>query len=274
MQRGKEFVQTYHYLKISSFFQDMGSNEVICSGENELYPAASLSKLYLVAATLSLAEQGRINLRRPLKITTKDYEEGNYGTGRLRFLGPLAFISGKIDHELMPSVKLETLLGLCVSYSDNIAALMVANTVGRQRIQQRLEEWGLHQTTIFDPENGQPNVTTASDMGQFLVNLRQGELFNAGILSSKLRGWMKRREIINREGSLTQVLYKDGQITERLPSGKFYSYAHSAGYIEGQGGNHIFVVLTRDETTSDLDKTFPQHDTIDMLVNNVASQTV
>lgn len=260
-------IHPYGNLHTSIWQQNIRTGEIIqSSGADEQYPAASLSKLFIAAATVHLAEQEEVNLNEYLTISTKEFDEGDYGTGRLRLFSRLPFLASKLTGwQLIPPYRVEELLRYAVYYSDNIAALKITNRVGRERIQRVLDGWGLDQTTILNPETGQPNVTTAQNMGQFLYELGRGHLVEDDHLSMRMLRWMRTSNVVNKEGSLITIRYKDGQITENG-----YSYAHRAGYVQGLYSDHSFVVLTRDRAVLELETTYPQQERVRSVVEEIA----
>lgn len=264
-------IQSYEHIRCAIWQQDALSGEVIQqSNAYGFFPAASLAKLYIVAATLSLAEHGEVDLHQPLRITWEEFREGNYGTGSIRRTFPLTYLVSRwSDRELIPPIPLQELLYRAVHDSDNIAALKVANEIGRERIQRMLHDWGLDQTTIYAPQTGQPNTTTAENMGRFLLEFGRGFLVKDEHFNIPLLRWMKERRISNQEGQLTQVRYRDGQISQ-----EGFAYVHSAGYLIGARERQVFVVLTQDQTEFDYDSTYPQQETVRSTVAEMAYSVV
>lgn len=130
------------------------------------------------------------------------------------------------------------LLELMVSKSDNLATLAVVNTLGREQIQQVLTFWGMKETTLYDPQRGSKNQTTAEDMGRFLYDLSLGTVLlpeEADVIKS----WMPTQQVKNAELQPIAIRYKDGRMSE---DGR--SFYHRVGFIDGTLGEDIFVILT------------------------------
>lgn len=260
-------IQSYDNVHCAIWQQDALSRELIQeSNSHELYPAASLAKLYIAATTLSLAEHGEVDLHQPCQITWEEFKQGNYGTGSIRRDFPLSYLVSRWSgHQLIPPMPLQELLYRAVHDSDNIAALKVANEIGRERIQGILQDWGLYQTTLFNPQTGQSNITTAENMGRFLFEFGRGFLVKDEHFNMPLLRWMKERKIPNQWGGETQVKHKDGQISQQG-----FGYVHSAGYLLGLSQNQVFVVLTQDKVKSEQECTYPQQERVKSTVEDMA----
>lgn len=252
-------IQTFDNLHIAYFQQDLRSGEVVSEYKStERQSAASLAKLFIVASALKLVEDEMLDLGQSYHITPRDFAENSYGTGRLRRdLLLQAALSKTLGRDILPSKRLADLLRYSVQFSDNIATAKVADIVGRDRIQDIVYAWGLHDTSIFNPETGAPNETTAQNVGQFLYDFDHGFLLDDN-LSVRFLRWMPTRKAHTISSNQEiKIRYKSGNITE----GGF-SYCHQAGYLQSSADrsfvNHSFVVLTRDKAYSDKDSTHPQ----------------
>lgn len=236
---------------------------------HESYIAASLSKLYIGAATLSLVEGAEVALDHKVNITPQEYLEGNYGTGRLRWaLKPRLWIAQARHSPVVASCTVGSLLKDSISHSDNLATLKIVNFIGRDRIQTILGKWGLDETTIFDAQNNQENKTTANDMGDFLYDLAD-RLLLGDALTERMVGWMKEKRRVNSEGKPITLIYKEGRAHQ-----EGCSYSHIAGYIQGTREAHLFVILTKDKVLGEKEATFPQQsrlqEILDQMVTEVA----
>lgn len=206
--------------------------------------AGSVAKLYLAAAAFAISREGNFDLEDRRHITSREFAEGNYGTGELRFTNlPLALglrllrVAQKHPVTFRP-IPNRRLLELMVSKSDNLATLAVVNTLGREQIQQVLTFWGMKETTIYNPQIGSKNQTTADDMSRFLHDLSLGTVLlpeDADVIKS----WMPTQQVKNAELQPVKVRYKDGRMSEDVRS--FY---HRVGFIDGTLGEDIFVILT------------------------------
>lgn len=204
----------------------------------EPFVAASLAKLWIAAATFHLTEQQVLDLRAPLQITLEQLQKGVYGTGsrRWRIQTKLSTLAGR---SLVTPKPLDFLLHRMVANSDNLANLIVADHVGRERLQQVVDSWDMFHTTIFNPRFNQPNMTAAEDITLFLRNLQKGVLISPSH-AQRLRSWMAHKPFASAENLPAHLWSFTGRITE---DGK--SYFHRAGFVEVLGRNYVFAVLTQ-----------------------------
>lgn len=211
------------------------------------YAAASLAKLWIATAAFHLAEKGEVDLEEPLSIDWRQFNEGNYGTGRLRWT-PQAILM-RVAHsvhpsfgeQLIPPQSLHSLLRRSVKDSDNLATLAVADALKRPNLQRVIDGWGMRDTIIYDPETNEPATTTAADVARFLLDLKKDRLIqprHQGLLLS----WMRKRTTLNRELQRNSVLYKDGRYSQGGDT-----YLNRAGYVTTcYGDSYLFVILTKD----------------------------
>lgn len=258
-------IQTYANLHTAIVEQDVLSGTILEEiNGRETFHGASLAKLPIAAATLRLVERGQIDLTTTQVITWDEFDSGSYGTGRLqRLLLPTLPL-----RLFLPGIPISTegLLYHSIHNSDNMAVLKLANAVGRERIQAILDSWGLHSTTILNPETGTPNVTTASDMASFLYRFGRGELVQDERLSTPMLRWMRTRKIKNREFYDTKIRYHAGNFT----TDDNLAYCHLAGYLQSTVADHLFVVLTRDQVGSKYETTYPQQSRVKEVIDEMA----
>jgi beta-lactamase class A len=269
MKHGVERIQTFDLLHTATFQQDMRTGQVL-DGINsaESFPAASLGKLFIVAATLKLIEEGKFSLYDHYFITPEQFQKNKYGTGRLKLeFMPWVALSRIVHKDMLPSKTLEELLSYSIKFSDNMAISKVADIADRNRLQDIVSDWGLYDTTILNPKTHTTNATTARDMGQFLNEFGKGYLVNDEQLSIKFLKWLPARKITAQTGEDILVRYKTGNITEVS-----FSYCHQAGYLASAKSDHLFVVLTKDKTSSEYETTYPQQARVKDLVEESAFQ--
>lgn len=259
-------IQTYGQLQTAYFQQDLRTGQVVYeSNALEKQPAASLGKLFIVAAALKAVENDELNLQQRYHITPGEYWANVGGTGKLETeFRPLAILSKVVRRDMLPTKTLKDLLKYSIQFSDNITAAKVADVVGRDLIQDIVDDWGLYDTTILNPSLGTPNETTAQNVGQFLYNFGWGHLVEDKNLVKRFLDWMPTRKATTSNGQVVDIRYKAGNIT----LGGF-SYCHQAGYLQPVDSfiDHAFVVLTRDKAASNKDSTYNQQETVRELVN-------
>lgn len=251
-------IQTFGHLHTAFFQQDLRTGQVVSEhNTHEIQPAASLGKLFIVAAALKLVEDEELLLQERCHITPDEYRANMHGTGRLKaeFL-PWAVLSKVVGKDMLPTKTLEDLLRYSIQFSDNVAIAKVADIAGRNRVQDVLSGWKLYDTTVLNPAAQTSNETTAQNVGQFLHDLGRGYLLKYDHLAQKFLRWIPTRQAHTSGGQEVNIRYKTGNITQ-----DGFSYCHQAGYLQSVDYtfiDHSFVVLTRDKAISDKDSTYPQ----------------
>lgn len=161
--------------------------------DKEMFTAASINKVPIVAVLYYLNNKGKISLDEIITLQKEDIQA--YGTGSLQYQKPGSIYS------------LKTLAKLSLQQSDNTAAHILANRIGMPVIQKTINSWGLKQTEM---EN---NKTSAYDM--YLIFKK---IYNAEITSEartrELFGFMQDTDIEDRLPALlpdgTSVYHKTG----------------------------------------------------------------
>ncbi len=265
-------IQTYGQLHTAFFQQNLKTDQVVTEyNSHEKQPAASLGKLFIVAVALKIVEDEVLDLQQRYHITPYEYQENMHGTGRLKveFL-PLWAMSKAVRRDMLPTKTLEDLLRYSIQFSDNVAIAKVADVAGRNRIQDVLSNWHLHDTTILNLESGTLNETTAQNVGQFLYEFRKGFLVRDNYLGQKFLRWIPTRKTATASGQEVTVRHKDGNITQ-----DGFSYCHQAGYLQSIDRRYIehsFVALTSDKAVSDKDSTYPQQARVREMVEDMVHQ--
>ena len=128
-------------------------------GENEIYVAASINKIPILAALYYYAEKGDIDLDEVITLQTADIQD--YGTGSLRYERPGATYS------------IKTLAKLMIKQSDNTAAYILANHImGYDKLQAIVNQWGLTQTDMT------VNKTSNKDMATLFRKIYENKITN------------------------------------------------------------------------------------------------
>lgn len=216
------------------------------------FPGASLAKLYIIGAAFDAIEKGTLSLSQPVPITKDMQANGNYGTGILRFrLGftnpythhyyPPNVLYNREDTEGPYSLSLGDLLYLSIRYSDNTAVLAVAETVGREVVQQYIQKLGLTHTSILAyDEKGEivrPNMTTARDVGLFLALLYRKRIIPR--YADYLLSWLEQTEesdrIVYPLPPTVRVMHKTAESSE---DGVY----HDAGILTTPQGTALMLV--------------------------------
>lgn len=131
----------------SVYVEDYRSDFVMGLSETEIYTAASVNKLPILAALYYYAQKGTINLDQT--ITLQQDEIQDYGTGSMRYDQPGTVYS------------LRTLARLMIKQSDNTASYILANEIiGMDKVQSLVNAWGMTQTDMITNKTSNKDVAT------------------------------------------------------------------------------------------------------------------
>lgn len=137
--------------------EDYTSDFALRISEGEIFVAASVNKIPILAALYYYANKGEIDLDRDITLQAADIQ--NYGTGSIRYEKP-----GRVY-----SVK--TLAKLMIKESDNTAAYILANhIVGFDKLKSVVSQWGLVQTDMVT------NKTSNKDMANIIRMIYEGKV--------------------------------------------------------------------------------------------------
>jgi beta-lactamase class A len=215
--------------------RDLASGDAFEKDADAVFPAASTIKLPIFLDLLKRAEEGTLDLARPVPIDPKTRVEG--GGVLEKWSVPYPVLSA--DH----------LAVLMMDFSDNYATNVLIDLVGMDNVQRRLNAWGMKDTLLrrrmMDLEAaraGRENVTTPRDMAALLERLYRGEILNAGDTRRAIE-IMKRNEKTPIKRGLppsVPAADKDGDLDGlRCDSGIVF-VAGRAG--DGAGGARPFVI--------------------------------
>lgn len=198
--------------------EDLDTGEKWVSNGDELFYAASVIKVPIMAAVFSAVERAELTLTDPIILKEEDFVGG----------------SGVLQH-LTPgtSLSIKDIVMLMIIQSDNTATNILIDQVGREHIVQTMEEAGMEKSTFYNKlmmNNPNPkgfNQITANDIGKLLTLMATGELVSEEA-SKQMIAMMKKQQI------------KDC-LPEKLPSpySNFnngmtpWELAHKTGWIPG-----------------------------------------
>lgn len=206
-------------------YLDLSSKKSFGINENEMFTAASINKLPIIATLYHLENKGKIDFDEQITLTENDIQD--YGTGSLRYA------------KLGTTYSLKTLAQLSLKQSDNTAAHILANKIGVPTIQDTIEGLGLTQTDIGN------NLTSPSDM-TLLMRLIWDNKITSAAKTKELLGFMKDTDIEDRiPASLpsTAVVYhKTGDAVGNL---------HDIAIIKDGEDVFILSILTSDIGTDE-----------------------
>lgn len=171
--------------------KDLRTGETVRLADDREFDAASTMKLVFLTHLYSEANAGNIDLDDELNIPAGQIQR--YGTGSIQYQpGPHRYTYRKLA-ELM------------IKESDNTAAFVLAERLGKDELQTYAESNGMNKTSI------ERNTTTASDLLVLLEKLHRGELANPE-LTSEMLGFMQDTEF---EDRLPADLPKDAVVSHK-----------------------------------------------------------
>lgn len=199
----------------------------------DIYPSASLYKLFLMAAVLDQVEQGKLKEEDLLKVES-------------------AHIAKIIQEDDPHKGTLEYTVGEALNrvayFSDNYAAIMLAEKVGWDNIQLQVTKIGATATNIKEPI-----TTNASDIALYFEKLYKGEIVSKKASDSIIER-LSKAEVNDR---IPANLPKDIKISHK--TGELPNVRHDAGIVFLEGKPYLIVLMSKDLQYED--------DGIEILVN-------
>lgn len=133
---------------------------------DHITPSASLIKLFILAEAMRKVKEGCLCLQDPIPVHKEDIAAFSV----LEFLDPRSYTA-------------EELLRLMIVYSDNTATNVLMDFLGMEYINQCIKQLGFHDSVLKrkmmdfqSAREGRENLTTASEMADFLRRLYTGTL--------------------------------------------------------------------------------------------------
>lgn len=207
------------------YFTDLTEEKSFGINEQELFTAASVNKVPIVAVLYFLEHKGKINFDE--QITLQEVDIQDYGTGSLRYQKPGSTYS------------LKTLAKLALKQSDNTAAHILSNRIGTEVIQNTIEDLGMTQTEMEE------NLTSPEDMS-LLFSLIYNEKITSKPKTKELLGFMNETDI---EDRLPSQLPQDAVIYHK--TGDAVGSLHDIGIIEYHDKSYSLAIFTSDIGTDE-----------------------
>jgi beta-lactamase class A len=199
-------------------------NEQVYWNDKTPYPAASLYKLYLIAAVYQAIQNGEITEDTVISATV-DHLDAVLGGPEFGYEG----ISGTISQPV------SYLLSRVATVSDNYAAIMLAEKVGWDNVRAQAYIIGASSTSIQDPI-----TTTASDTALYFRKLYNKEIVSPEA-SQKMMDLLSTAQINNR---IPDKLPDDLKIAHK--TGELSRIRHDAGIVFLEGNPYIIVLMSKD----------------------------
>jgi beta-lactamase class A len=195
---------------------------------DRVFAAASLYKLPIMVETIRQIQMGRISPDQLLVVGRANVVPG----------------SGVLQGRVGDSLSVRELLRLMIGESDNIAAMMLADLVGLNNVNQTSVGLGLQSTRLLDwrapganDDNG-PYTTSPGDMGRLLETIADGRLVDQATSDEALR-LMGQKQTSELLGELlpwnVRIAHKWGEIP---------GAHHDAGIVYAQNFKYVIVVMT------------------------------
>lgn len=214
------------WINYSVFVKDLNSDFTMEINETIIYTAASINKVPIVAALYYYAGKGEIDLDERVTIQARDIQD--FGTGSIRYDPPGSVYSVK------------TLAKLAVQQSDNTAAYVLGNyTVGIEKVQSLMNQWGLIQTDIVN------NKTSNRDMSILFEKIFKGGVTNTASTQEML-AYFKDTDF---EDRLPALLPKSTTVYHKI--GNEIAVLHDAGIVTDGNVTYYIGVFTSDITSEE-----------------------
>jgi len=206
--------------------EDYGSDFALRQSEGEIFVAASVNKIPILAALYYYANKGEIDLDSDITLQSADIQD--YGTGSIRYEKP-----GKVY-----SVK--TLAKLMIKQSDNTAAYILANhTVGFPRLKEIVAQWGLTQTDMVK------NTTSNQDIAKLFRMIYEGKVTDTAHTQEML-SFLKDTDF---ESRLPAKLPDNAVMYHKI--GTEVSVIHDAGIVTNGKVTYYIGIFTKGTTEND-----------------------
>lgn len=207
----------------SILVRDDSSDFSMAISDSEIFTAASVNKLPILAAVYYLAQKGDINLDQVVTLQEEDIQD--YGTGSIRYDPPGTTYSVK------------TLAKLMMKESDNTAAFLLAHyVVGFDKVQELIDSWGLTQTDMVN------NKTSNKDMAILLLKMLRGQVANKG-LTQEMLGFLTDSKT---EDRIPALLPKGVTVYHKTGNGT--GFIHDVGIVTDKKTKYYIGILTSDIT--------------------------
>jgi len=195
----------------------------------EYFPTASVAKVPIMATVFHLAESGQLNLDKKIMFKEKDKLPGS---------GVLRWMKGNREY----SVK--NLTRLMIVLSDNTATKLVADYLGKNKVNAYMKKLGIVNSKLVDNSmllespTQQRNLTTPYDMARLCAMINNPKYFQPKS-SEQMLAYMKKQKyrwgIWKGVPKGTKVANKTGNLTKVL---------NDVGIVYSPAGDYIVSIFT------------------------------
>lgn len=202
--------------------KNLETGEGVSINGERVFPAASIYKLWVMAAVYQQIQLGKMSLDDPIKediASLNDFfdipeEEAELTEGSVSFT-------------------VESALRQMITISHNYAALSLTKKVGLTNLNTFLEEYGLFNIRV----GGEPTIT-AADVSLFLEKLYRGKVVSEDASKKMITTMVdqtKNERIPKYLPNGTKVAHKTGELG---------GVAHDVGVVFSESGDYIIVLLS------------------------------
>lgn len=214
--------------RVSFFYRDLTTGESMGYQAQERMMAASVIKLYVMAAAFDRIERGSLDPGRMLSMKREDYVPS---------CGAVAYL-----HEGL-QVTVMDLITLMIIFSDNTATNVLIDIMGIEQINEELRGMGFQDAWLrrkmFDLEKsrqGIQNLITASETADFFTRLYRGTLVSRQA-SERMLEILKCQQLNGKIPFYLKALADEPEIAHK--TGEDTGITHDVGIVYGE---HPFVV--------------------------------
>ncbi len=241
----KQYVdrETSHYRgKAGIVIKDLETGWEYAYQCERLFPSASIVKIPIMAAVFQAAHEGRISMDQMVTMRGVDQVQG----------------SGILKGQPAGSqYSVRTLTALMITRSDNTAANLLIQLLGRKYLNSYFASIGLHNTNLSRDmmdfrkrRNGIENYTTSRDISLLLEKMYKGTFINTQV-SRQCLALLKRQKVKDR---IPRMLPRDVVVAHK--TGLERSVCHDAGIVFTENGDFLICVLTKSRCDFRVSKEF------------------
>jgi len=220
-----ELSKNYPTIHSAIYVWDYDDNNYVDINANEIFSAASIIKLPVLAALFRNIENGQTSIFDEMILTDLYRAEG----------------SGDLQYKAENSkYSIDTLARIMITHSDNSATNMIMSKIGGMpAVNREIKSWGLANTQINNwlPDLEGTNYISARDMGRVLYNISSTN-FLSNTSKEKVFSYMSHvknaRLIPAGLGPGAEIMHKTGDIGKMLGD---------AGIVYAPNGKKYIVVI-------------------------------
>lgn len=151
----------------SIYVKSLNTDFIMGINENNVFEAASINKLPILAAVYYLAQKGSVDLDKIITLQASDIQD--YGTGSIRYDPPGS------------TYTIRELAKLMMKKSDNTAAYILSRyVIGNKQMQEFVDSWKLLQTDM------NKNTTSNTDVALLMEKMFRGKMVNQDLTNEML----------------------------------------------------------------------------------------